>query len=90
MEPLPTAAARLSLEWPRQLRRDPTAIETSRLCNNLDTIDTAMEIVGVKGNALSQRLRSSQGLRIAPGDLWQAPRTGNQIQILRGAFPLAE
>lgn len=87
---LPTTAARLALEWPGQLWRDPPAIKTSRLCEYLCSAHGAIEIVSVKSDALSQRLGPSQGLWIAPSDSRQATLTINQIPISRRAFPLAE
>ncbi len=88
--PLPTPTSRRALEWPSQLWRDPSAIKTARLCNDPGAAHAAIEIVRVKSDARSQRLRPGQRLRIAPGDLCQAARTVDQIPIPRRAFPLAE
>ena len=66
---LPVATARATFEWPGQIRRDPSAVETTWLRHNLRTIHCAIEMVCVKSNAFSQRFCSSQGLRIAPSDL---------------------
>ncbi len=86
----PAAASRLALEWPAQLRRDPTAVKAAGLRNNRGTADAAIEVVRIKGNALSQWLCPCQGLRIAPGNLGQASRTVDQVPIARRALPLAK
>ena len=88
--PLPVAAIRFTLEWPRQIRCDPSPIEPSRLWNNLCTVDCAIEIVCIKSNAISQRLCTSQGLWIAPSDLWQSTLAIHQIPIKSWPFPLAK
>jgi hypothetical protein len=88
--PLPRMAAGLALEGPRQLGRDPSAIKTTRLRTHRGTADCAVEIVGVKRNAVSQRLGARQGLWIAPSDLCQATRAIDQIPIVCRAFPFTE
>jgi hypothetical protein len=49
---LPTSAARLAFKWPRQVGCDPPAVKISWLCNSSGTVNTALEVVCIKSNAV--------------------------------------
>ena len=87
---LPAPAARRALEWPRQFGRDPPAIKTTGLWQDLGAVYAAIENVSVKSDAISQRLCPCQGVRIAPGDLRQLVLTIDQTPVFRRTFPLAK
>jgi hypothetical protein len=53
---LPTAAARIALEWPSKVWRNPTAVKTARLRKDPGTAHAALELVRIKSNARGKNL----------------------------------
>jgi len=65
-EASPVLAARFALEWARQFRRDPAAIEAARLRPNSRAVNAAIERARVECHARRQRLGALQGFDGAP------------------------
>ncbi|PAV68560.1 hypothetical protein WR25_12060 [Diploscapter pachys] len=88
---LPAHAARHALERPRQVRRDPPAIEAARLRDHLFAIDqAAVERPGVERDMVAQDREAACRIGIAPGDIGQPDVGDLHMPVHRMPLPFAE
>lgn len=88
--PSPCVTSGFALEGPRQIGRDPTTVEPSRLRGGRKPAHGALEAVRIERHAPSQRFSAGHGVRVAPGVRGQLIVAVEQAPVAGRAFPLAK
>src|SRR5262249_27300362 len=88
--PLPALGARLALEGPFDLLRDPAAVVGAGLWGDELVVEVGgVDAPRVEGQVVPQVLKAHLGLSVVPGDAVGALATGLRVDVGGGPLPLA-